>query len=364
LDLQGKGWYIWQIRRCENGNAAAIAAQAVAAGLSHVLIKVADGAYAYNLNPDTGADMVPPVVQALKAQNIKVWGWQYVYGYEPTGEANIAIQRINGLRLDGFAIDAEGEYKLAGRDQAARTYMARLRQALPTFPIALSSYRFPTLHPTLPWQAFLEKCDLNMPQMYWVGAHNPAEQLARCLREFAAITPSRPIIPTGSAYTQGNWSATPADILEFLQAAQILNLSAANFWEWGHTKLYLPALWETVKQYPWGYTPPGQDLLVSYFNALNSRNPAQVANLYGDNAVHIDGNQAVEGKNAIQAWYADLFSRLPGATFTMLESSGDNSSKSFTWTASSSAGNIQDGSDSIGIVSSKIVYHYTFFTIH
>jgi hypothetical protein len=363
LDLVGKGWYIWQLRRCENGVASAIAAEAVAAGLSHVLIKVADGTNIYNLNPNTGADMVPPVVQALKNQNIQVWGWQYVYGYEPEGEAAIAIQRITGLGLDGFSIDAEGEYTLSGRDTAARTYMALLRQALPTFPIALSSYRYPTIHPNLPWQEFLEKCDCNMPQVYWVEAHNPAEQLARCVREFEAMTPLRPIIPTGSAYTQGDWTATPEDILEFLQAAQMLNLSAANFWEWGHTKLYVPELWETVKSYPWSYIPPQQDVLALYFDALNSHDAAQVSVLYADNAVHVDGDISVQGKEAIKAWYAKLFERLPGASFIMTGSSGDASSKSFTWTASSGAGSVLDGSDSIGIVSSKIVYHYTFFTI-
>jgi predicted SnoaL-like aldol condensation-catalyzing enzyme len=143
----------------------------------------------------------------------------------------------------------------------------------------------------------------------------------------------------------------------------MLNLSAANFWEWGHTKLYLPDLWETVKNYPWDYVPPAQNVLALYFSALNVHNAAQVAALYADNGVHVDGDSTVQGKAAIQAWYARLFERLPNASFTMVASSGDNSSKSFTWTASSPAGNVTNGSDSIGIVSSKIAYHYTFFTI-
>ena len=65
--------------------------------------------------------------------------------------------------------------------------MTRLRASLPTFPFALSSYRYPTLHPALPWEAFLEKCDYNMPQVYWMEAHNPSDQLVRCLRDLVIL---------------------------------------------------------------------------------------------------------------------------------------------------------------------------------
>ncbi len=252
----GKGFYIWQIRRCEGGNVTAIANAAKQAGLRHILVKIADGTSPYNLDPNTGADLVPPLVQALRAQNIEVWGWHYIYGYDPDGEAAIAIQRVRQLGLDGYVIDAEEQFKLPGRDEVARRFMRLLRQALPTFPMALSSYRFPTYHPQFPWQAFLEKVDINMPQVYWVQAHNPGEQLTRCLREFQAITPFRPLIPTGAAFKQGDWQPTSAEIVEFLDTARQLNLSAANFWEWGHTRLYLPALWTTIATYNWPPSPP------------------------------------------------------------------------------------------------------------
>lgn len=364
MTLEGKGWYIWQISRCEGGNATAIANQAVASGLTHVLIKVADGTSPYNLDPVSGTDLVPPVIQALRARKIECWGWQYVYGYDPTGEGAIAVQRTQQLGLDGFVIDAEDQYKLPGREAAARTYMNTLRASLPTLPIALSSYRYPTYHPQLPWVAFLEKCDYNMPQVYWVNAHNPGEQLIRSVREFQAISPFRPIIPTGSAYVQGNWQATPEDITEFLESAQILNLSAANFWEWGHTKLYVPALWETVKNYPWGGFPPGGDVVGHYFEALNAHNAGLAASLYADNAVHVNADRTVQGKTAIRGWYQDLFDRLlPDATFTLTADNGDQSARNFQWAAASSAGTVADGSDNIGLINGVIVYHYTFFTI-
>ena len=174
MELKGKGMMIWILSRCENGDPEAIARTAQAAGLTHVLIKIANGTRSFNLDPDTGADLVAPVVQSLKARGIAAWGWHYVYGDAPNSEADIAIQRVRELNLDGYLIDAEGEYKDPGKDVAAADFMTRIKAGMPSStPIGLSSYRWPTYHPEFPWKEFLEKCDVNMPQVYWVKAHNP-----------------------------------------------------------------------------------------------------------------------------------------------------------------------------------------------
>jgi hypothetical protein len=362
LIVQGKGFYIWQISRCEGGNAQAIGNAAVASGLSHVLIKIADGTSAYNIV--NGVDLVPPVVSALRARGISPMGWHYVYGYNPEGEADIAIQRLNQLGLDAYIVDAEAQYKEPGKEVAAHIYMQRLRNALPDFPMALSTYRFPTYHPAFPFEAFLTYVDVNMPQVYWVLADNPGEQLVRCVREYEAIAPYRPIIPTGSAYIQGDWRPTPDQIIEFMQTAQTLNLSAANFWEWGHTRLYAPELWDTVAAYNWPPGGPVEDITVLYINALNSHNVEQVVALYNANAVHVTSERTVKGLDAIRAWYGHLLtSLLPGATFSLVEVTSRLGSRRFTWTATSSAGAVTDGSDAFGLVAGKITYHYTHFTI-
>ena len=46
MTLQGKGFMIWQVPNCEGGDPNAIAAVAMEANLSHVLIKIADSSYA------------------------------------------------------------------------------------------------------------------------------------------------------------------------------------------------------------------------------------------------------------------------------------------------------------------------------
>ena len=117
MALQGKGFFIWKIRSCENGDANAIASLAQAAQMSHILVKIADTIYSYNL--DSGVDKIPPLVQSLRARNIQVWGWHYVKGDNPIGEANKAIERVHQLNLDGYVIDAEAEYKQPGKAEAA-----------------------------------------------------------------------------------------------------------------------------------------------------------------------------------------------------------------------------------------------------
>lgn len=364
MALQGKGMMIWKISRCENGDPRAIADVAKSAGLTHVLIKIADGPYSYNVEKETNKDLVPPVIDALRAFGIKPWGWHYVYGNNPSGEAQIAVKRVKQLGLDGYVIDAEGEYKEPGKDKAATKFMEELRKGIPKKPVALCSYRWPTYHPQLPWKEFLEKCDYNMPQVYWQSAHNPEDQLRKSVREFQALTPYRPIIPTGPVYKYGGWEPTPADIQEFLNAARSLNLPAANFFEWYYGRTILKPLWNTIAAYPWPPYPTPVDLPEQYISALNTHNADIVANLYTDNAVHITTSQTIQGINAIKIWLNTFLNQtFANAEFQLTGSSGTGSSRHFTWKAKSSTGSINNGNDTIGIVSGKIAYHYSYFTI-
>lgn len=362
MPLQGKGYFIWRIWACENGDVNVIANLAQQARFSHILIKVADGTYSYNIY--NNVDLVPPLIQALKHKGIQCWGWHYLYGDDPVGEANMAIQRISQLGLDGYALDVEGEFEQSGKNVAARNFMNRLRNAYPKLPIALCSFRFPSLHPQVPWSTFLQQCDYNMPQVYWEQAHNPAEQLTRCVQEFQALSPVRPIIPVGAAYRSGSWSASPAEVLEFLLAAQSLNLSAANFWEWVNTRKYLPEVWNTIRDYDWANAPPIGDISEQLIYALNTHDADKVTVLYLTDAVHVNAARTVQGLTAIQAWYNTLLnSLLPNATFIHTGYSGSASTRWFTWRATSNKGNVENGSDTLGLYNGKIAYHYTSFTI-
>ena len=368
MALEGKGFYIWKIKDCEGGKPARIASVAKAADLSHVLIKVADGAYTYNYDWDQQKDLVPPVANALRSMGIQVWGWQYVYGDYPSNEASIAVQRVNGLHLDGFVVDVEHQYKDAGKKKAAKTYMRELRNGIGNHvPVALSSYRFPSLHP-IPWNEFLERCDINMPQVYWMGAHNPGSQLSRTLQEFENLAHQRPIIPTGAAFTEHGWKPTVKDVEEFLIAARSHNLSAANFWEWWNCRVVLEPqhkIWDAIAHYDWsGGGGPPQDITVRLIDAFNSRDPNTVANLYTERAVHVTSQRTIIGREKIRNWYHTFFNQhLPNGVFLLSGHSGTGNSRHMTWTAKSTAGKVDDGNDTLGLIDDKITYHYAHYTV-
>jgi hypothetical protein len=359
--LKGKGFFIWKVRDCESGDANVIASVAKSAAFSHVLIKIADGAYPVNIEKNTNKDLCPAVVSALHAKGIQVWGWHYVYGY-PTLEAQIAIKRCRDLDLDGYVIDAEVEYQASGMAANARKFMSELRKGLPNLPMAICSFRFPSYHQQFPWKEFLEKCDYNMPQVYWEGANNPDSQLQRCVREFQAMTPVRPLIPTGPVYRWNNWGASADEIKTFLSTAKTLNLPGANFFTWDY-KVKLRPLWDVIVNFEW----KGVDFIDApeqYIAALNSHDPAKVIKLYAPDAVRINTSQTIQGSAVIQNWYSAFLNQtLPEASFKLTGSSGSGSSRRFTWTATSAKGKIHNGSDTIGLIDNKITYHYSYYSV-
>lgn len=234
----GKGMYIWQIPRC--GSPRDIAAQAKAAGFGHVLIKIADGDYPF---PDTN-DNVAELVAELKKVGIESWGWQFIYLYSPQGEAAIAAKRMKETGCVGFIIDAEGRCK--NKPLQASDYCRNLRELLPNTPIGLASYRYPSLHPELPWKIFRAICSFDMPQVYWQGAHNPGWQLAASYAEFSKMIPALPYVPTGAAYSEYDWVVFPADIDEFIDVANQMGFQAYNFWEWYEARIENPELWPHI----------------------------------------------------------------------------------------------------------------------
>ena len=369
MTLKGKGFFIWKIKNCEGGNANKIALEAKAAGLSHVLIKIANGIYSYNYDWNRKIDLILPVAQALRSMGIQVWGWHYVYGDNPVSEARIATKRVQELGLDGYVLNAESQYKQSGKKTAAKQFMRELRGGLGnSVPIALSSYRYPSLHP-IPWNEFLGKCDYNMPQVYWIHSHNSGAQLAQSLREFDSpkLKYHPPIIPTGAAFREHGWEATSHESVEFLETARALNLSAANFWAWYSCREVLtPKLesWNAIANYNWesGSTP--QDITAKYIDALNAHDVDKVVSLYSDRAVHVTAAGTTFGKAAIRNWYNTFFNQmLPNAVFALTGFSGAGSSRHFTWTAQSAQHKVTNGNDTFGLSDDKITYHYSSFNV-
>jgi len=363
MGLKGKGFFIWKIPSCENGNAESIATQAAAAKFSHVLIKIADGTSYSNYDSTKNLDYIPPVITALKKRGIQVWGWHYIYGSDATREAKTAVNRIKGLNLDGYVIDAEMQFEYSGKDVTAKTFMTEYRKGLPTFPTALSTFRYPSYHSKFPFKAFLDRCDFSMPQCYWEQAHNPEAQLLKCLSEYRAMAPTKPILPTGPTYKVGSWSPTASDIKSFMNTAKAQNLPGVNFFSWDECRRDLNAIWTYIRDYQWP-APTVEEFHTRFIAALNTRNVDTIAAFYNSAAVFITSSRAIQGIESIKTYYTSLFSQLlPNAVFSLSSATGTGATRHISWIATSSRGKVSNGSDTFGLISDKIIYHYSFYKI-
>lgn len=378
MTLKGKGYYIWQVWNCEKGDAQTIAGKAKAAGLSHVMVKIADGTWAYNLQKKTKVDLVPPVIEACRREGIEVWGWQYVRGDNPIGEARIAVQRSKALGIDGFIIDAEGEYQSSKKRSAAKRYMRDLRAGLPDLPIALSTYRFPRTHRPLPYAEFLAGCDYAMPQVYYEQAHNPEAQLEISVEQYMALSPARPVIPTAPAYARGSWRPTGEELQRFFQRAKDLGLSAVNAWSWDiASRPAYSDLWAAISEFDWPPEPPPQpditeqgpevpvaDMPERLLGRMTQGNHDLVAGLYAENAAHVTGDRTIFSRQAIADWYEIMLKqRLPMASYEVTGKAGSGSTRHYTWIARSQDGQMADGSDTLGLHDGKIQFHFTTYSL-
>jgi|ERR1039457_1049393 hypothetical protein len=190
----GKGVWIWKLGQCEGGNVAAVIAKAQRAGLTRVLVKVADG-----LNPYNDTTKLHALADGLHAAGIDCWGWGWSYGgsaSQAAAEANVAGHRVVGLGLHGYVLDAEVQYEQSGSAAWATAYCDRIRQVLETRPLGLTSYWSPVLHPEIPWRAFAQHVDYWWPQVYWYN-RNPSTVLKASMAELAAY--GKEVIPLGAA---------------------------------------------------------------------------------------------------------------------------------------------------------------------
>lgn len=241
--LTGLGFLIWKLQRVLPLSRLVQTLQSVNA--HWICLKLANGSGTYNQIDAAGQlvwddDYLLEVIETLRVEipGLQVGGWQWIFtrGTENmSSQAERARERCAALGLDFWLIDAEenqsvGSYwkTSATRDQSAREYMTNIRDVPSP---ALCSYRYPESHRELPWSEFINPSfiEYTAPQVYWIGSHNPRYQLTKCLQQYDAIR-DLPMIPIGAAFKEGGWTTTPAEIAEFTQACQDLNLPGWGYW--------------------------------------------------------------------------------------------------------------------------------------
>jgi hypothetical protein len=220
----GQGMWIWYMSASDGGNVASIVAQAKAAGVTTLFIKSSDGSTNY------WSQFSKQLVEELHTQGLKVCAWQYVYGTNPVGEAEMGAKAAaNGA--DCLVIDAESQYE--GLYGAAQTYIDTLRAKIgPTYPLGLASFPYVNYHPSFPYSVFLgpDGAQFNAPQMYW---HDIGTSVASAFVNTYEqnLIYGRPILPLGQTY--GGVSAM--EIVSFRSLASAYGAAGDSFWDWQET---------------------------------------------------------------------------------------------------------------------------------
>lgn len=249
---KGKGWFIWVVSQTMGGNPVALAAAAKQAGVGHLMFHIHSG-YLNELQVSGGMDLTP-FIAAANAQGIECWGWGAVFKSTWSQGCDRVIEaKKKHPTLVGYILDAEAPIKGAYNEAAA--IMNKLRYFLPDMPIGLSSYRYPSLHPTLPWKEFRAKCDFDMPQVYWEKCLSDTcgtVQLLGSYNEFKAMDIKLPFAATAPAYKVDAWQPTVKQIDGFFATAEHLNLAAVNFWVWYQAQRDLNALYNYIQTYQFG----------------------------------------------------------------------------------------------------------------
>jgi peptidoglycan hydrolase-like protein with peptidoglycan-binding domain len=230
--FEGQGMWIWYVGQSDGGSIAAIVAQAHAAGVSTVFVKSSDGPSNY------WSQFSTQLVGELHANGLKVCAWQYVYGTNPVGEANLGAEAVaNGA--DCLVIDAEAEYE--GRYGSAQTYIAELRAKVgPNYPVGLASFPYVSYHPSFPYSVFLGPggAQYNVPQMYWKDIGVSVDTVY-ANTYIANRIYARPIFPLGQTYG----GVSQADLLRFREEAVDYGATGVSFWDWQETNA---SSWSTL----------------------------------------------------------------------------------------------------------------------
>ena len=221
--FDGSGMWIWITSRSSGGSPAAIGAKARRYGVRAVYVKSSDGTNMWS-------QFTHSYVAALKAQGLRVCGWQYVYGRAPETEAKLgaaAVQR----GADCLIIDAESEYE--GRYAQADRYIRALRARIGSgFPVGVAPFPYIDYHLGFPYSVFLgpNGAQYDLPQMYWKAIGTSVDAVFSHTYYYNRLY-GRRIYPLGQLYE----NPSPSSITRFRTLATAYGASGSSWWDWQET---------------------------------------------------------------------------------------------------------------------------------
>lgn len=249
--LEGKGMWVWKYRQSEGGDADAIVARAVDAGLHQLWVRVGDSRDGFY-----GAAVLDALVPRAHARGLAVIAWGFPYLWDPVSDAGWTAEALawhapDGEILDGFSPDVEAASEgVALSEVRARVYLGLVRRSAGNRLVVATVYR-PTeaRWATYPYAAMAPYVDAFAPMVYW-GCTEPGAAAAESLDRLTAL---RPVHLIGQAYDMaedGGRVGPPAaaETTRFLDVARRGGAVGASFWVWQSIDA---DQWSAMAAYPW-----------------------------------------------------------------------------------------------------------------
>lgn len=269
----GMGEWIWHVTTSRTNLGLSTNQQLMdylaAKGCKWVTVKCGDGT-----STSSWTQFTSTLVTQAHNSGLKIFGWAYCYGTDPSGEANVPLTNCLNLGADGFIIDAEGQYEaLANNATAATTYCQKIRASYPTTFLAHAPFPYVNLHGGFPYVTFGNYCDAVMPQCYWdeintqpgTGATlTPILMVSDLNSKWTAAQNGwpaasvKPIVPIGQGWVS-NSRGSGSEIWQFFEALKQTNTPAtsggykgASFWD---VEEHTSDMWSAVGSISIGGTP-------------------------------------------------------------------------------------------------------------
>lgn len=256
--IHGKAIFSWNVPAVEGGDPVNFVNWLKKHHFEAVYLKAANGSAIQRVSrwspwPTWGENVRVNLVEALKANGIKVYLWHFVYGTNPSGELNVAKSQIARFQPDGYIWDVETAFDSKTNSVGnARLLSSGVKSAFPNMQQALCWWALPLSpkgaqwHPIKVATAFQEFVDVGMPMMYWQGkgATAAVSYFNRSLNIWNKFW-NKPIIPVGRAYDGDGGYADPEGILAFAEEAKE-KLDGPGISWWSADKAIKQRLWMTA----------------------------------------------------------------------------------------------------------------------
>ena len=106
-----------------------------------------------------------------------------------------------------------------------------------------------------------------------------------------------------------------------------------------------------------------QEVFADHLTALAKRDVPLILKDFASDAILISPQGALEGLAGVEAFYSQALGGLPDVEFTITSSVFGGDALLARWTATATAGNVNDGVDTFVFADGKITLQSSWFTI-